>query len=83
MPFIELIQENNTSNKLPSSFKGYADMNPHILSEHYHQIILNKIEARENLTMMNMWKMKMTTMWIVKIPMMIIINNYYFILNLL
>ena len=24
-------------------------MNPHLLSEHYHQIILDKIEARENL----------------------------------
>ena len=24
-------------------------MNPHLLSEQYHQIILDKIEARENL----------------------------------
>ena len=24
-------------------------MNPHLLSEHDHQIILNKIEARDNL----------------------------------
>ena len=24
-------------------------MNPHLLSEHYHQIILDRIEARENL----------------------------------
>ena len=24
-------------------------MNPHLLSEHYHQIVLDKIEARENL----------------------------------
>ena len=49
MPYIEFIQENNTTNKLPSRFKGYADMNPHLLSEHDHQIILDKIEARENL----------------------------------
>ena len=49
MPYIELIQENNKRNKLPSNFKGYADMNPHLLSEHDHQIILYKIAARENL----------------------------------
>ena len=47
--YIELIQDNNTTNKLPSRFKGYADMNFHLLSEHNHQIILDKIEARENL----------------------------------
>ena len=47
--YIELIQDNNTTNKLPSSFKGYADMNSHLLSEHDHQIILDKIEARESL----------------------------------
>ena len=41
MPFIELIQCNNTKNKLPSIFKGYAFMNPHLLSEHDHQIILD------------------------------------------
>ena len=49
MPFIELIQYNNTTNKLPLWFKGYAGMNPHLLSEHNHQIILDRIEARENL----------------------------------
>ena len=49
MPYSELIQENNKTNKLPSCFKGYADMNPHLLSEHDHQIILDKIEARINL----------------------------------
>ena len=43
MPYIELIQNNNIENKLPSSFKGYADMNPHLLSEHDHKIILDKI----------------------------------------
>ena len=34
---------------MPSSFKLYADINPHLWSEHDHQIILDKIEARENL----------------------------------
>ena len=41
MPYIELIQDNNTTNKLPSRFKGYADMNPQLLFEHDHQIILD------------------------------------------
>ena len=47
MPYIELIQDNNTTNNIPSRFKVYADMNPHILSEHSHQILLDKIRARE------------------------------------
>ena len=51
MPLIELIQDNNTTNKLPSRLKGYADMNPHLLSEHDHQITLNKIEARGNVNL--------------------------------
>ena len=42
MPYIELIQYNNTTNKIPSRFKGYVVMNPHLLSEHNHQIILDK-----------------------------------------
>ena len=49
MPLIELIQENNTKNKLPLRYKGYADMNPCLLSVHDYQVILEKIEARENL----------------------------------
>ena len=49
MPLIELIQENNTSNKLPLSYKGYSCMNPCLLSVHNHQVILEKIEARENI----------------------------------
>ena len=48
--YIELIQGNNKTNKLPSCFKGYSDMNPLLLSEHDHQIILYKIEARESLS---------------------------------
>ena len=43
MPYIELIQDNNTTNNVPSRFQRYADMNPHLLYEHDHQIILDKI----------------------------------------
>ena len=49
MPYIELIQDNNKTNNLPSSFKGYADMKTHLLSEHDHQTILDKTEVREKL----------------------------------
>ena len=49
MPLIELIQDNNTKNKFPLRCKGYADMKPCLLSVHDHQVILGKIEARENL----------------------------------
>ena len=49
MPLIEFIQDNNTTNKLPLRYKGYDDMNPCLLSVHDHQVILGKIEARENL----------------------------------
>ena len=49
MPLIELIQENNTTNKLTLRYKGYTDMNLCLLSVHNHQVILEKIEARENL----------------------------------
>ena len=49
MPLIQLIQDNNTTNELPLRYKGYADMNPRLLSVHDHQVILEKIEARENI----------------------------------
>ena len=49
MPLIEFIQENNTTNKLPLCYKGYAEMNPCLLSLHDHPVILEKIIARENL----------------------------------
>ena len=51
MPLIELIQENNTTNKYPLRYKGYADMNPCLLSVHDHQLILETIEARENINL--------------------------------
>ena len=34
---------------MPLRYKGYADINPCLFSVHYHQVILEKIEARENL----------------------------------
>ena len=40
IPLIELIQENNTTNKLPLHYKGYTDMNPCLLSVHKYQEIL-------------------------------------------
>ena len=43
MPLIQLIQVNNTTNKLPLRYKGYADMNPCLLSVHDHQVVLEKI----------------------------------------
>ena len=46
MPLIEFIQVNNTANKLPLHYKGYAYMNPRLLPVHDHQVILEKIEAR-------------------------------------
>ena len=49
MPLIELIQDNNTTNKLPLCYKVYADMNPCLLFVQDHQVILEKIEARENI----------------------------------
>ena len=42
-PFIKLIQDNNTRNKLPSCFKGFTFINPNLLSENDHQTILDKI----------------------------------------
>ena len=62
MPYIELIQDNNTKNELPSRFKWYADMNHNLLSKHDHQTILDKLKQEKILTMMNMWKIKITTM---------------------
>ena len=49
MRYIELIQENNATNKLPSRFKGYTDLNPNLLSQYDHQIIMDQIKARDNI----------------------------------
>ena len=40
MPYIELIKDNNTTNKFPSRFKEYVYMNPHLLSEQDHQNLI-------------------------------------------
>ena len=37
MPLVELIQDNNTTNKLQLRYKVYADMNPCLLSVNDHQ----------------------------------------------
>ena len=79
MPLIELIQDSNTTNKLPLRYKGYADMNPHLLSVHDHQVILEKLNQEKILTMINMWKKKITTMLIVMNLILMTINNFYFI----
>ena len=78
MPLIELIQENNTTNKLPLRYKGYADMNPYLLSVHNHQLILGNLKQEKILIMMNMWKKKITTMLIVMILILMRINNSYY-----
>ena len=56
---------------------------PCLLSEHDHQVILEKIEAREILTMMNTWKKKITTMFIVMNLILMPINKSYYIFNFL
>ena len=78
MPLIELIQENNTINKLPLRYKGYADIKPCLLSVHNHQVILEKLKQENIFIMMNMWKKKITTMLIVMILILMQINNSYY-----
>ena len=57
-------------------------MNPRLFSVHDHQAILEKIEAREVLTMMNMWRKKITKMLIVMNPILMTIDNSYLIFNI-
>ena len=83
MSIIELIQENNTTNKLTLRYKGYADMNPCLLSVHDHQVILEKLKQEKILTMMNMWKKKITTMLIMMNLILIRIENSYYMFNFL
>ena len=56
---------------------------PCLLSEHYHQVILEKLKQDKILTMMNMWKKKITTMLIVMNLILIPINNSYYMFNIL
>ena len=83
MHLIELIQENNTTNKFPLRYKGYAEMNPCLLSVHDHQVILEKLKQEKFLTMINTWRKKITTMLIVMNLILMRINNSYYIFNFL
>ena len=83
MYLIELIQDNNTTNKLPLHYKGYSDMNPRLLPVHDHQVILENFKQEKILTMMNMWKEKITTMLIVMNLILMTINNSYYMFNFL
>ena len=83
MPLIELIQDNNTTNKLPLRYKGYAEMNPCLLSVHNHQVILAKLKREKILTMMNMWKNNITAMLTVMNLILMRINNSYYMFNYL
>ena len=82
MPLIELIQDKNTTNKLPLRYKGYSDINPCLLSVHNHQVILEKLKQEKILTMINMWKKKITTTLIVMNLILMTINNSYFMFNI-
>ena len=67
---------------MPLRYKGYADMNPCLFYVHDYQVILEKLKQEKILTMMNMWKKKITTMLIVMNLILMTINNSYFIFNL-
>ena len=54
---------------------------PCLLSEHNHQVILGKLKKEKNLTMVNMWKKKITTMMIVINLILMPFNNFYYIFN--
>ena len=83
MPLIKLIQENNTKNKLPLRYEGYSDMNPRLFSVHDHQAILEKLKQEKILTMINMWKKKITTMLIVMNLIFMRINSSHYMFNFL
>ena len=80
IPLIELIQENNTTNKFPLRYKGYADINPCLLSVQNHQVILEHFKQEKILTMMNMRNKKITTMLIVVNLILMRINNSYYMI---
>ena len=56
---------------------------PCLLSEHDHQVILEKLNQERSLTMMNMWKKNITTMLIVMNLILMPINNSYYMFNFL
>ena len=57
-------------------------MNPCLLSVHDHQVILGKWKQEKILTMMNMWKKKITKMLIVITMLLMTINKSYFMFNI-
>ena len=56
---------------------------PCLLSEHDHQVILGKLKQEKILTMMNMWKKKITKMLILMNLILMPINNSYCMFNFL
>ena len=75
LPLIELIQDNNTTNNFPLHYKGYADMNPRYCLYTIIKSYWKKLKQEKILTMMNIWKKKITTMLIVINPILMTINN--------
>ena len=66
---------------LDSNHINSKSNDPCLLSEHDHQVILEKLKREKILTMMNMWKKKITTMLIVMNLILMPINNSYYIFN--
>ena len=56
---------------------------PCLLSKHNHQVILEKLKQENFLTIINMWKKKITTMLIVMNLIFFPINNSYYMFNFL
>ena len=62
---------------------NWKSNDPCLLSEHDHQVILEKLKQEKILTMINMWKKKITTMLIVMNLILMQINNSYYMFNFL
>ena len=58
-------------------------MNPFLFYVYDHQVILENLKQEKILTMMNMWKKKITTMLIVMNMILMRINNSYYMFNFL
>ena len=58
-------------------------MKPCLLFVHDHQVIPEKFKQEKILTMMNMWKKKITKMMIVMNLILMQTNNYYYMFNFL
>ena len=68
---------------LDSNHINSKSNDPCLLSEHDHQVVLENLKQEKILTMMNMWKKKITTMLIVMNLILIPNNNSYYIFNFL